>query len=123
MKTMEIAKKLADLCRQGKNAEALDTLFSADVVSVEAGAPPGMEREAKGLAAVKAKGEWWRANHEIHSASVTGPWPHDDKFVVGFQYDVTNKPSGKRMKMDEVGLYTVRDGKIVREEFFYDMGM
>jgi hypothetical protein len=27
------------------------------------------------------------------------------------------------MKMDEVGLYSVRNGKIVREEFFYDMGM
>ena len=63
------------------------------------------------------------ANHEIHSASVTGPWPHDDKFIVGFQYEITNKPSGKRMKMDEVGLYCIKDGKIVREEFYYDMGM
>jgi ketosteroid isomerase-like protein len=72
---------------------------------------------------VKGKGEWWLANHEIHSASVTGPWPHGDRFVVGFQYDVTNKPSGKRMKMDEVGVYTVRNGKIVREEFFYDAEM
>jgi ketosteroid isomerase-like protein len=122
MKTMEIAKKLVDLCRQGKNMEALNTLFADDVVSVEAGVPPGMQREAKGLAAVKAKSEWWVANHEIHSASVTGPWPHDERFIVGFQYDVTNKPSGQRMKLDEVGLYFVRDGKIVREEFFYDMG-
>ena len=123
MDTMEIAKKLVELCRQGKNMEALDTLFAEDVVSVEAVGMPGAPQEAKGLAAVKGKGEWWLANHEIHSASVTGPWPHGDRFVVGFQYDVTNKPSGKRMKMDEVGLYTVRSGKIVREEFFYDAGM
>ena len=123
MKTMEIANKLVDLCRQGKNDEALNTLFADTVISVEAGMPPGMEREAKGLAAVTAKGEWWRANHEIHSATVTGPWPHDDKFVVGFRYDVTNKPSGNRMMMDEVGLYYVEDGKIVREEFFYDVKM
>ncbi|VTU32416.1 nuclear transport factor 2 family protein [Variovorax sp. PBL-E5] len=123
MTTMEIARKLVELCRQGKNAEARDTLFSPDVVSVEAGAPPGQQREAKGIAAVKAKGDWWFANHEVHSASVTGPWPHDDRFVVGFQFDVTNKPSGQRMKMDEVALYTVSNGKIVREEFFYDMGM
>ena len=123
MNTMEIGRKLVALCGQGKSAEALDTLFADDVVSVEAVAMPGMQQEAKGLAAVRGKGEWWVANHEIHSASVTGPWPHGDRFVVGFQYDVTNKPSGKRMKMDEVGLYTVRNGKIVREEFFYDMGM
>ena len=123
MNTLDIAKQLVDLCRQGKNVEALNTLFADELVSVEAGAAPGMEREARGLAAVKAKGEWWVANHEIHSASVTGPWPHDDRFIVGFQYDITNKPSGQRMKLDEVGLYTVRNGKIVREEFFYSMGM
>ena len=123
MNTMEIAKKLVELCKQGKNLEALNTLFADDVVSVEAVAMPGAQQEVKGLAAVKGKGEWWVANHEIHSAVVTGPWPHGDRFVVGFQYDVTNKPSGKRMKLDEVGLYSVRNGKIVREEFFYDAGM
>ena len=99
MNTMQIARKLVELCRQGKNLEALETLFADDVVSVEAVAMPGAQQEAKGRAAVKAKGEWWLANHEVHSAEVTGPWPHGDRFVVGFQYDVTNKPSGKRMKV------------------------
>ena len=122
MNTMDIANKMVNLCKQGKNLEELTTLFSDDVVSVEAGAMPGMSRESKGLAAVKMKGEWWSANHEVHSANVTGPWPHDDKFIVGFQYDVTNKPSGQRMQLDEVGLYTIKNGKIVREEFFYHMG-
>jgi ketosteroid isomerase-like protein len=122
MTTMDIARKLAELCRQGKNMEALNTLFADDLVSVEAGAPPGMQRDAVGLPAVKAKSQWWLDNHEVHSAAVTGPWPHDDMFVLGFQYDVTNKPSGQRMKIDEVGLYRVKNGKIVREEFFYEMG-
>jgi ketosteroid isomerase-like protein len=121
MSTMDIANKLVDLCRQGKNHEA-KALYAADAVSVEAFAMPGMDRESKGLAAIQAKGEWWRSNHEIHSASVTGPWPHGDRFIVGFQIDVTNKPSGQRMQMDEVGLYTVANGKIVREEFFYAGG-
>lgn len=123
MNTMEIARKLVELCQQGKDMEALDTLYAADVVSVEAVAMPDGQQEMKGLVAVKGKNEWWRANHEVHSASVTGPWPHGDRFVVGFQFDVTNKPSGKRMNMDEVGLYTVQNGKIVREEFFYVAGM
>ena len=122
MTTMEIANKLADLCRQGKNAEALATLYADDVVSVEAVAMPGMQQEARGIAAVKDKGEWWVANHEVHSANLTGPWPHGERFIVGFQYDVTNKPSGARFQMDEAALYTVRDGKIVREEFFYNTG-
>ena len=120
MSTMDVAQKIVALCQQGKNLEALDSLFAADVVSVEACEMPCTpSRESKGLAAVKGKGEWWVANHEIHSENVTGPWPHDGRFIVGFQYDVTNKPSGQRMKMDEAALYTVRNGKIVREEFFY----
>lgn len=123
MNTLEIARKLVELCQQGKNLEALDTLYAADVVSVEAVAMPDGQQEMRGLVAVKGKNEWWLANHEVHSASVTGPWPHGDRFVVGFQFDVTNKPSGKRMNMDEVGLYTVQNGKIVREEFFYVAGM
>ena len=91
-------------------------------MSVEAGAPPGGQREAHGLEAIQAKSDWWTSNHEIHSAVVTGPWPHDDRFIVGFQFEVTFKPSGQRMQLDEVGLYTVKDGRIVREEFFYAMG-
>lgn len=50
------------------------------------------------------------------------PWPHDDKFIVGFKMDVTNKPSGQRMTMEEMGLYTVKNGKIVSEAFFYSGG-
>ncbi len=119
MNTMEIANKLVELCRQGQNDEAVTTLFSSEAVSVEAFAPPGAELEAKGIAAIRGKGDWWRDNHEIHAVAVTGPWPHGNRFVVGFQFDVTNKPSGRRMKMDEVGLYTVENGKIIREEFFY----
>lgn len=68
---------------------------------------------------IRAKGEWWSDKHEIHSFHVAGPWPHGDRFIVGFQFDVTNKPSGRRMKMEEMGLYTVANGKIVREEYFY----
>ena len=31
--------------------------------------------------------------------------------------DVTDKKSKERRKLSEVGVYTVKDGKIVREEF------
>lgn len=57
MNTMDLANKMVALCREGKNHEALETLFADDMVSVEAAAMPGMEQEAKGLAAVKGKGQ------------------------------------------------------------------
>ena len=122
MSALEIAKKYVALCKEGKNEECLDSLFAKDAVSVEAGAPPGMDRTSKGLEAIRAKSKWWTDNHTVHKAEVFGPYPHDDRFAVRFLYDITNKPSGKRITMDEVGLFTVENGKIVREEFFYTMG-
>ena len=49
-------------------------LYANDIVSMEAGAPPGQSRESKGLDAVKAKGEWWNNTHEVHSANVIVPY-------------------------------------------------
>jgi hypothetical protein len=121
MTTKEIAEGLVKLCSQGKFEEAAKTFYSPDIVSVEAGAPPGQSRESRGLQAVLAKGEWWVANHEIHSSKVEGPLVAGSHFAVTFKLDVTFKPEKKRIQMEEIGVYKVADGKIVYEEFFYQM--
>ena len=121
MTTQEVANKLVQLCSEGKFDEAVQTLYGQDIVSVEAGAPPGGSRESKGLEAVKAKGEWWVANHEVHSVKVEGPLVASSHFAVTFKLDVTFKPEAKRFTMEEIGVYKVADGKVVYEEFFYNM--
>lgn len=119
MTTMDLAKRYVALCKEGKFDTCLNELFAKDAVSVEAGGPPGMERTAKGLDAIRAKGDWWAKNHEIHELEVEGPYPNDDRFIVRFTMDITIKQQNQRVTMDEMGLFTVKDGKIVREEFFY----
>ena len=77
-------------------------------------------REAQGLDAIKGKHDWWYGAHDVHQVSAEGPFLFgDDQFSLVFDMDVTNKESGERMQAKEVGVYTVKDGKIVREEFFY----
>lgn len=123
--TLEVAKKLVDLCKQNKHMEAIETLYSPNIVSIEAFAPPGKNARAEGIAAIKGKAEWWFNNHEIHGGKTEGPWPHGDRFIARFSYDVTPKTgpmAGKRFTMEEAALYTVKDGKITQEEFFYHMG-
>jgi hypothetical protein len=121
MTTKEVADTLVQLCSQGKFAEATETLYSPDIVSMEASAPPGGSRETKGLPAVLAKGEWWAANHEVHSAIVEGPLVAGSHFAVSFKLDVTFKPESRRMQMEEMAVYEVAGGKVVYEEFFYKM--
>lgn len=123
MTAKEIGGRLVELVQQGKNMDAIAELYAEDVVSVEAMAPPeGGDRTAEGIDAVRGKNQWWAENHEVHDASTTGPFPHgDDRFAVHYRFDVTHKPSGNRFSMEEVGLYTIDDGKISKEEFFYAM--
>jgi hypothetical protein len=121
MTTHEVANALVKFCSAGKLDEALKTLYSHDIVSMEAGAPPGQSREAKGLAAVKAKSEFWNANHDIHSFLVEGPLVAGSHFSVVFKIDATFKPQSRRFQLEEVAVYKVADGKIVYEEFFYSM--
>ena len=115
----EIGKKYVALCKEAKFEACLTELFAKDAVSVEAIVPPGGNQTATGIEAIAAKGKWWVDNHIIHKAEVFGPYPNGDRFAVRFVFDVTNKPLNKRMTMDEIGLFSVSNGKISREEFFY----
>jgi len=117
----EIADALAAHCRNHTEAEGLASLYAPDAVSVEAVAMPGADsRECRGLDAIRAKHRWWAEAMEVHEGTVEGPFLHgDDRFALIFGADATERATGRRHRMREVGIYTVADGRIVREEFFY----
>ncbi|MGB0768132.1 MAG: SnoaL-like domain-containing protein [Phycisphaeraceae bacterium] len=123
---LTIGKALIEMCNTGREAEFVNRYYSDDIVSVEVMGMPefDMPREIKGIDAIKKKSQWWYDNHEVHSWSADGPYPNGDQFVIIFEMDITAKAgptAGLRMQMKEAALYTVADGKIVREQFFYDM--
>jgi len=122
---LQIAHEIAQLCRQDKNLEAIEKFYSKDIVSIEVCGNEEMPARMEGIDAIKGKNKWWLENHEVHDGQTLGPFPHGDRFILFFNYDITPKTgpmAGKRMKIQEAGLYTVEDGKVVKEEFFYDMG-
>jgi ketosteroid isomerase-like protein len=116
MTTADIAKEFTTALQTGKYEDA-ERLWSDDVVSLEA--QDGPMKEARGRAAVHAKADWWFTNHDIHKFETAGPYVNGEQFTLRFAIDVTQKATGNRVQMDEVGLYTVRGGKIVEERFFY----
>ncbi|WII71231.1 nuclear transport factor 2 family protein [Bdellovibrio sp. 22V] len=119
--SLEVGKKLVEFCKQGKNLDAVEKLYSPDIVSIEAMSMPNFPSQAKGIDEIRKKNQWWLDHHQINSVEAHGPFPLGDRFVVHFKYDTVNKDTQQREQGEEVGLYTVRDGKIVKEEFFYSM--
>ena len=117
---VSVANQLIEFCNKGEEAQALATLYDEGVVSIEAAAMPGMARETYGLDELRGKHDWWNNAHEVHEVKAEGPFCFgDNQFTVIFDMDATNKQSGERMQAREIALYSVLDGKIVREEFFY----
>jgi ketosteroid isomerase-like protein len=116
MDSNAVANAFAALLIAGKTEEAGAQFWSDDVVSIE---PMGEMLVSTGIEAVRAKSEWWAANHDIHAFTAEGPYVHGDQFIMRFFVDVTTKADGQRMAMHEMGLYTVKGSKIVEERFFF----
>ncbi|MFC3615830.1 SnoaL-like domain-containing protein [Lutimaribacter marinistellae] len=114
-----IADELVAGCRENRARANLDRLYAANAVSMEA-ADMGQGREASGLDAIRAKHDWWESSMEMLDGEIIGPMLHgEDRFAVIFRVTAREKATGTVSEMEEVGIYHVADGKIVREEFFY----
>lgn len=115
-----IAKQFTAAVKED-DAAGYQTFWADDIVSLE----PFDDENARtvGREALLAKHAWWEANAEMHAFAVEGPYVFGDQFALRFAIDVTMKGEdgeGQRMQMNEIALYTVRDGKIVEERFFSD---
>ena len=123
MDTQQIANRLVELCRAGEFSKVYDELFAADAQNIEmpemAEGPLG---NASGLDAMRRKSAAWEQGVEqMHGFSVSEPLVAGNWFALTMSMDVTFKGRG-RMAMDEICIYQVRNGRIVREQFFYDAG-
>jgi hypothetical protein len=113
---LQIGKDFVAMYNQGLFQQIEDKWYSPRIVSVEG---VGVEQAWTGIKAVRAKSEWWLSNHTIHGAAAEGPFVGATGFAVRFRIDVETRDTGQREVMDEVAVYTVHNGKIVREEFMY----
>lgn len=114
---MELGTALVQMVRSGE-FEPNDRLWSPRFSSVEG---HGVAMEWAGKKAVAAKNAEWSERNAVHNISVEGPYVGASGFAVKFQMEVEDKASGQRTTMNEIGVYTIQNGKIVREEFMYSM--
>jgi len=117
MTTQEVADRFYELAQQGNFDKIQDELFDEDAKSIE---PSYSNWEnVQGLDKIKEKAQKWQAMvEEMHGGYTNKPQVAGNFFVCIMGMDVTVKGQ-PRMKMDEVAVYEVKDGKIVLEQFFF----
>jgi hypothetical protein len=116
---LEVAKRVAELLRGDGVAEVEAEWLAPSLESVEG---LGVSLAWAGKPAVLAKYRGWEADHEIHDMKIEGPWVGATGFALRFWIDVTQKSTGQRSQMEEIAVYDVKDGRIVREEFHFATG-
>lgn len=121
MTTQEVANRYYELACQSKWIEIQDELHDDNVIlqEPEHAVSRGLQVMTKGREAVNAKGI---ANREmieaLHSQYCSEPTVAGNFFSVALKRDVTFK--GKpRVKLEEICVFRVTEGKIISEQFFY----
>lgn len=118
MSTQEVAKRLSELFKENKWMEAQVELFSDDAQSIEPPHAQGLQT-VKGLDNIRKKGEEFNAMvEEMHGGHVGEPIVGGNYIAVAMGMDITLKGMGRK-QMEEIAIYEVQNGKIVKEQFFY----
>jgi len=118
MTTQEVADRFNELAQTGQWDVIQNDLFANNAVSIEPAHSPGLQ-SVEGMDAIREKGKkFGEMVEEMHGGYSNAPMVAGNHFAVAMGMDVTMKGMG-RMKMDEIAVYEVKDGKIVKEQFFY----
>jgi len=118
MTTQEVADRFNQYAKEGKWNEIQDELYHENAESIEPAHAQGLQT-VRGLNAIKQKAvNFQQAVEEMHGGYSNDPVLAGNHFAVPMGMDVTMKGMG-RSNMDEIAVYEVKDGKIVKEQFFY----
>lgn len=118
MSTTDVANRFNELSSTGQWDQIQNELFAHNAVSIEPSHSPGM-KSVEGIEAIRQKGkEFGEMVEEMHGGYSNQPQIAGNHFAVAMGMEVTMKGHG-RMKMDEIAVYEVKDGKIIKEQFFY----
>lgn len=112
----QVGRDLVSMFNRGQHQQVEAKYWSPAISSIEG---EGVSMAWNGRKAVEGKNAWWMEDHIMHGGSAEGPFVGATGFAVKFRLDIETRSTGKRETMEEVGVYTVRNGKIVQEEFMY----
>lgn len=110
----EYAQRLIDLTIANDEPGML-ALYADNVESKEATAPASV-----GLDAIKAKFQMWQSMVTDAVFTPVSVVADGNTIIIEWSGRVTLAASGRLAELDEVAVHEIRNGKIVKERFFYD---
>lgn len=119
MKTVqEVANRMSELLKENKWEQVQRELYAPDCISIEPGHVDALQT-VKGLGEIIAKGKRFQSSiRELHGGWISELVVAGNFITCGMGIDVTLEGAG-RIKMDEVAVFEVKDGKVISEQFFY----
>ena len=117
MTTQEVANEYYKWAKDGKWTKIHDKLYSDNAWSIESSSSQGPPVQGKD--AIKQKGVKWGENiKEVHGGYCNEPIVAGNHFSCTMGTTYTDKKNEKQ-QLDEVCVFEVNNGKIVKEQFFY----
>ena len=112
-----IAERLVALLREHKFIEAYRELFGEETESID----PlyTIMPNARGLITLIEREKQFQAKATIHKVEVSEPLISGNYFSIRIYIDYTFEDKGRKT-LEELAVYHVRTGKIVRQQFFMD---
>jgi ketosteroid isomerase-like protein len=120
MTTQEVANRYYELIQMHQYQQIQDELYAKNTVSIESENDTNLPLVAEGMEALKQKeGLFFSQVETMHGGHMSAPIVSTYHFAMMTGMDVTMKGKARQTK-EQICLFEVRDGKIVKEQFFYD---
>ena len=117
----DVARDFTFMLRQGQFVAARERFWAADVRSIEPhDLPGGIAAEVSGIEAARTKTVRWFGLRNVRDVSIDGPFVTGDQFALFLDMMVAGQPNGAHQPFTEIAVFTVRDGRISEERYFYD---
>lgn len=116
----DIARDYAAMMKAGETLAAAEKYWATDINCFE---PTKSRLNAAAIAigkpAALARLKRWLADNAMSDVLIDGPFITGDQFALFIDLEITRRGAGTREPFSEIATYTVRNGLIVEERFFY----
>ena len=120
MTTQEVANRYFELAQKGQLEQIQDELYSPDALSIEPVNDSNLPISVKGIVAMRQKeAEFYKLIDGMYGGFCKEPIVTTYNFACASGMDVLMKGKERKMK-EQIGVFEVENGKIIKEQFFYN---